>query len=215
MVNMASIGGNTTKASNKWLYVVLFITLLVTAWTAFHGEDANEEVSNELEVKKSPSDEKGATGHIVDQSERDQESTSKKSESALTSSPIPWQKLKREFSDSQSYDVFKVHSWVVVPPAKKPPPPPPPPPPQAPPAPFTYVGKLENLPKGTQFFLMENDKLLSVLIGEKITPQWILDSEDAGSIRLTYIPLDLKQVLSKSAKPVVMPTAVEANEYKD
>jgi hypothetical protein len=73
------------------------------------------------------------------------------------------------------------------------------------------VGKLENSPKGTQVFLMENNKLFSVLMGEKINAQWRLDSEDASSIRLTFIPLELKQVLSKSAKQVVQ-TAVEVNQ---
>jgi hypothetical protein len=48
-------------------------------------------------------------------------------------------------------------------------------------------------------------------MGEKINPQWRLDGEDVSSIRLTFIPLDLKQVLSKSAKQVV-PTAIEVNQ---
>jgi hypothetical protein len=73
------------------------------------------------------------------------------------------------------------------------------------------VGKLENSPKGTQVFLLQNNKLFSVVMGEKINPQWRLDSEDVSSIRLTFIPLDLKQVLSKSAKQVV-PTAIEVNQ---
>jgi hypothetical protein len=211
MVKMTTLANDKAKASNKWLYIVLFITLGFTAWTAFHSGDGNEGVNNELEVRKPSVDNKQAIGRNVGKNKLDERSASKKLEVSLVNGPIPRQKLKREQKDIKPYDVFKVHSWVVVPPVKKPPPPPPPPPPKAPPAPFTYVGKLENSPKGTQIFLMENDKLLSVVMGEKVNSQWRLDSEDVSSIRLTFIPLDLKQVLSKSAKQVV-PTATEVNQ---
>lgn len=211
MVKMTTVANEKLKTSNKWLNIVLFITLGFTAWTAFHSDDGNEGVNNELEVRKSSVDNKQALGRNVGKNKLDEQSASKKLEVSLVNSPIPWQKLKRESQNSKPYDVFKVHSWVVVPPVKKAPPPPPPPPPQAPPAPFTYVGKLENSPKGTQIFLMENNKLFSVLMGEKINAQWRLDSEDASSIGLTFVPLDLKQVLSKSARQVV-PTAIEVNQ---
>lgn len=210
MVKMTASANDKEKKSNKWLYIVLFITLGFTAWTAFHSDDGNEVVNNELEVRKSSVDNKQAIGRNVGKNKLNEQSASKKLEVSLVNSPIPWQKLKREPQNSKPYDVFKVHSWVVVPPVKKPPPPPPPPP-QAPPAPFTYVGKLENSPKGTQIFLMENNRLFSVALGEKINAQWRLDSEDASSIGLTFVPLDLKQVLSKSARQVVQ-TAIEVNQ---
>jgi hypothetical protein len=211
MVKMTNLANDKAKTSNKWLYIVLCITLGFTAWTAFHSDNTSENVDNELAVKKSSTDENIGRSHKARVQNLAQQLASEKPEDALIHSAIPWQKLKREHQDSKAYDVFKVHSWVVVPPVKKPPPPPPPPPPEAPPAPFTYVGKLENSPKGTQVFLMENNKLFSVIMGEKINAQWRLDSEDASSIRLTFIPLDLKQVLSKSAKQVVQ-TAVEVNQ---
>jgi hypothetical protein len=102
-------------------------------------------------------------------------------------------------------DVFKVHSWIVVPPVKKIKPAPPPPP-VAPPAPFVYMGKLEDTPKGTLIFLMANNKLYSVIKGEKIDPLWRLDGEDMSSIHLTYIPLGLTQLLSKSARGMIAST---------
>lgn len=73
------------------------------------------------------------------------------------------------------------------------------------------MGKLENSPKGTQIFLMENNKLYSVTMGANVNPVWRLDSEDLNSIRLTFLPLDLKQVLSKTAKQVV-PTVIDVNQ---
>lgn len=210
MVNITKIGNDKAKTSNKWLYIILFITLVFTAWTALQNDDAKDEINNELEVKKTSANDNQTSKHKFSQSKQDQSLASKKVENSLVNSPIPWQKLKREHIDNKPTDVFKVHSWVVVPPVRKPPPAPPPPP-KAPPAPFTYVGKLENSPKGTQIFLIENNKLLSVVMGEKINAQWRLDSDDISSIRLTFLPLDLKQVLSKPAKQV-MPTAIEVNQ---
>lgn len=207
MVKMTNLANANAKASNKWLFIVLFITLIVTVWTAFQG-DASDDVDNALEVKKSSANDKKGIEHRVRQNKSDHPSALKTLEGSFTNKPIPWEKLKRERQDIKANDVFRVQSWVVVPPVKKLPPPPPP---QAPPAPFTYVGKLEDSPKGTQVFLMQNNKLFSVLMGEKINPQWRLDSEDASSISLTFIPLDLKQVLSKSARQVV-PTVVEVNQ---
>lgn len=211
MVKMTNHAKEKAKTSNKWLYIVLCITLGITAWTAFQSDNASDNVDNELAVKKSSVDENIGRSYKARVQHLAQQSASEKPEDSLVHSSIPWQKLKREHQESKAYDVFKVHSWVVVPPVKKPPPPPPPPPPVAPPAPFTYVGKLENSPKGTQVFLMENNKLFSVIMGEKINAQWRLDSEDASSVRLTFIPLDLKQVLSKSARQVV-PIATEVNQ---
>ena len=211
MAQMNQIVNENLKPANKWLYIVLFFTLITTAWTALHGDGANEDNSAELEIKKSSNESQQSFRSSSNVDHFDQRSVIKKSEETIDKPLIPWSKLKRVPIESKLNDVFKVHSWVIVPPVRKPPPPPPPPPPQAPAAPFVYVGKLENSPKGTQVFLMLNNKLLSVVMGEKINQQWKLDGEDAGVIHLTYIPLDLKQVLSKSAKQVVS-TAIEVNQ---
>ena len=76
----------------------------------------------------------------------------------------------------------------------------PPAPPVAPPAPFAYMGKIEDSPKGTLIFLMANNKVYSVALGEKIDSFWRLDAEDAQKLTLTYLPLNLRQTLSKAQK---------------
>ncbi len=128
---------------------------------------------------------------------------------------IPWQKLQREPLNAKVDNVFKVHSWLVVPKVAKvkATPPPPPPPPVAPLAPFIYMGKLEDSPKGTQLFLMRGGKLYTVIKGQKIDAQWRLDNEEIDTINLTYLPLNLPQVLSKTAKPIDIapPVADEIN----
>ena len=119
---------------------------------------------------------------------------------ATDSKFIPWDKLKRDTGNlSAPKDLFSAHSWVIIPPAPKIKQGPPPPP-VAPPSPFTYFGKMEDGPKGTLLFLIANNKVYSVKKGEKIDAFWRFDSEDASNIYLTYLPMNLPQVLSKNQR---------------
>ena len=210
---MNQLASGSDSAPNKWVYTLLLVTLIATAWTALHDDNQNEDAAIDLVASKSTRDIQEPKDQIQANVNLNQNLSSKKSEiTTNTSNLIPWQKLKREPLKNKTYDVFKVHSWVVVPPVKKIKPQPPPPP-VAPPAPFNYLGKLENSPSGTLVFLLANNKLFSVILGEKIDQQWRLDSEDANNLRLTYLPLGLPQIISKSAKPVLMPVvAAETNQ---
>ena len=192
------------KASNKWLIALLLLTVIATAWTALHedSDKANTEIvlqhiSNNKQPLK-PSTPISKINQVLAL-----EQTAPIDKLANVDGLIPWQKLKREPSKTAAYDLFKVHSWLVIPPIKKVKPVPPPPP-VAPPAPFTYMGKLDNTPTGTQIFLMANNKLYTVVKGEKIDQQWRFDNEEGALLRLTYLPLSLQQTLSKFAKPAVI-----------
>ncbi|ADI29114.1 hypothetical protein [Methylotenera versatilis] len=199
----------STNESSKWLYIVLFITLGITIWTALHKENPSDEAI-ELVPNKFASNTKNHHSPSVRNSQHDNIQTNKTESVSNSYSLIPWQGLQREPLVSTPHDAFKVHSWVVITPAKKVKPLPPPPP-VAPNTPFIYAGKLENSPKGTQVFLLGNNKLYSVVMGEKVDMQWRLDSEDANTLQFTYLPLNLKQVLSKSAKQTA-PIAEEINQ---
>jgi hypothetical protein len=98
-------------------------------------------------------------------------------------------------------DLFKSHTWYVPPPPKPAAPPPPPPKPVAPPAPFAYLGKIEDTPQGTLLILSASNKVYTPAIGETLDKIWRIDGEDASSVRFTYLPLGLPQTLSKSVKP--------------
>jgi len=185
-----------SRSFNKGLLSLLFITLALTLWTLLHNSKNKEDDAIELADRepsahfKKPTVQNGGVqeNHAII--------------SATQNGVLPLQKLKRERQSSKVYNLFKVHSWVVVPPTKKIKQAPPTPP-VAPPAPFTYLGKLENTPKGTLIFLMANNKLYSVIKGEKIDQQWRLDAEETNTLRLTYIPLNLTQTLSKLTRQVV------------
>lgn len=187
----------TTKSSNKLLMLVLFMTVAVTVWTALQEDEVVDDlaVSKPLRPPQLVSEKNDATVNV-----NQPHLVSGVGASQTHAKLIPWQQLKREPLSSRAHDIFKVHSWIVIPPVKKVKPLPPPPP-VAPPAPFTYVGKIEDSPTGTQVFLMSNGKLYSVVKGEKINQQWRFESEDANTLRLNYLPLNLVQTLSKSARP--------------
>lgn len=119
-------------------------------------------------------------------------------------SVLDWQLLDgRKASGAKAeVDLFKTHSWYVPPPPKPAAPPAPPPKPVAPPAPFAYLGKMEDTPQGTLLILSVNNKVYTAAIGETLDKTWRLDGEDASNISFIYLPLNLPQRLSKSAKPV-------------
>ncbi|MES2579515.1 MAG: hypothetical protein V4552_03135 [Pseudomonadota bacterium] len=211
--------------SNKRLLVMLLIVAILTVWTLLKDDEdtdtielANPSVVPAKSSLSTPSPIKQENTH-KNSLQNKQSSRVFQQQASNSGNAIAWQNLQREPLLSQPHNVFKVHSWLVVPkPIKTKPVPPPPP--VAPPAPFTYMGKLENSPQGTQIFLLKNGHLYTAVKGQNIDAQWRLDAEDVNNIQLTYLPLNLPQVLSKMAKsfettgqPVMadLPTATEMN----
>jgi hypothetical protein len=186
---------------NKWLLAALTITAALTLWTSLQ-EDATEGEVVVLADNRSKA--------LVESNNKQ----SKQQENIRSQhSVIAWQKLKRSSLQDPIENPFKVHSWLVVPPVKKVNPASLPPP-TAPSAPFTYLGKYEETPANTQIFLLANGKLYSVTQGKNIDSQWRLDGEDINSLHLTFLPLNLPQVLSKATRaimPVTEPINAEMN----
>ncbi len=197
---------------SKGLLTLLAIVVLLTLWTLLHSDDAeNTDVIELADESALASSKRSMTSAPIAQL-NPAAATNLVGNSIAMNSLKP-NSLKREPLPTKPYNLFKVHSWVVVPPMKKVKPEPLPPP-VAPPAPFIYMGKLDsdNSSKNTQIFLVANGKLYTPRQGEKIDQQWRLDAEEANALRLTYLPLNLPQVLSKSAKPLSMAAPVaEAN----
>ncbi|HYN53163.1 MAG TPA: hypothetical protein VES38_00470 [Methylotenera sp.] len=207
MVSMNQVAVGNEKASSKWLLWVLLVVVVLTVWTAFNNEGADDNNAAELLSNKSLT----SNSSLMNTTQQSRKPYSKQAASLNnTDSGISWQNLKREPIQEKVTDLFKVHSWLVIPPVKKVKPVPPPPP-VAPPAPFTYIGKLEDAVKGTQIFLLANNKFYSVILGANIDQQWRLDSDDANNLHLTYLPLNLPQILSKSARAASINT-VEMNQ---
>ena len=206
MIIMHAKDGNKTDNKRLGVMLAIVIALAILVLLKDDAEDTDIiELVNNKQVQQSASASNSALKTI-------KKSIPLNSSEPVQSVTIPWQKLQRQPLVNQVDNVFKVHSWLVVPKVAKIKEPPPPPP-MAPPAPFTYMGKLEDSPKGTQVFLMRDGKLYTVIKGQKIDAQWRLDSEENNSIRLTYLPLNLPQILAKSAKPndIAPPVSAEMN----
>lgn len=187
------------KSSNKLLIILLLMTVMLTVWMALRTNPTNNE-ANELQVKHN------------DLPRKIQPLMSGKLNIAINQNNlIPWQALKREPLTDKANNLFKIHSWLVILPVNKIKPLPPPPP-VAPQAPFTYFGKLEDSPKGTLIFLMASDKLYSVVKGENINKQWRLDNEEENILRLTYLPLNLPQFVSKLTRTLAAPALADMNQ---
>lgn len=105
--------------------------------------------------------------------------------------------LQRPAETKEPGNVFESKSWYVPPPA--PPPakllPPPPPPPTAPPLPFTYLGQYQDKDKPV-IFLVRGDRVLTVKQGEVIDGAYRVDGIVGTSLGLTYLPLNIKQILN-------------------
>ena len=189
-----TLGGRPATSINRWLLLLLILAVILTLWMMLREDNTDNaiEVINQKNAVQDPI----AKTNII---------PSKEGVSMAKQQPlIPWQKLEREPLSSQPQDLFKVHSWLILAPIKKIKAQPEPPP-VAPPAPFTYMGKLDDSPTGSQFFLMANGRLFSVHKGDKIDSQWRLDNEDASSLQLTFLPLNLPQTLAKTATSVFLP----------
>lgn len=88
---------------------------------------------------------------------------------------------------------FSTHDWTPPPPP--PVSPPPPPPPQAPPLPFTYVGK--QIESGQWVvFLANQDRTYTVKVDSLIESTYKVDKISPPVLLLTYIPLKQQQTLA-------------------
>jgi hypothetical protein len=117
------------------------------------------------------------------------------------------ERLRRGPSLDPSADPFALRDFRPAPPVVKHPiampaaevAPPPPPPPQAPPLPFSYLGKLAE-GESTTVFLSFGDRNLVVKTGDVIDNNYRVDEVTDAAVVLTYLPLTVKQTLPIGAK---------------
>ena len=112
------------------------------------------------------------------------------------------QKLQRQRALDPNGDPFGPRSFRPAPPKVKTPaqqagleaPVPPPPPPQAPPLPFSYMGRLSE-DADTTVFLAFGDRNLVVKPGDVIDNMYKLEEVSENTLVLTYLPLSQRQTL--------------------
>lgn len=184
---------------NYYIWLLLLVTLGMTLWMALQEDVETEEIvlnetklNDQITSKNNPQLARATPGTAMGS-----EQTSAKN--MVSTPPVDaWQLKPRVQLGQPKQNLFVAHSWA---------PPPklivkaePAPPPVAPEAPFFYMGKLEEEDGSKQFFVMTQQKLFHVRLGEKINAEWRLDAESDQFLQLTYLPLGLSQTLSKLKK---------------
>jgi hypothetical protein len=131
-----------------------------------------------------------------------QESSSPLSSSPSSSSKQDGPRLKEKSKKAGSHSA--------------PPPPPPPPSPviveevpaepavvepppvviPTPPFPFKFAGVQRQLSGQTIYFLIKENKLYTVEVGQILDSLYSIDGEEGGQLNVTYLPLDRKQTIS-------------------
>jgi hypothetical protein len=187
---------------NYTLWLLLAVTLGLTLWMALQEDVKTEEVVlNETKLNDQTTS-KNNRQRRSDTAKPSMDSAQNASETVASKLQTnAWQLNLRVQSGQPKQNLFVAHSWA--------PPPPklvlksePPPSPVAPEAPFFYMGKLEEEDGSKQFFMLAQQKLFHVRLGEKINTEWRLDGESDQFLQLTYLPLGLSQTLSKLKKQV-------------
>lgn len=186
----------TTNKPNPWVWLALIATVALTVWTSMQPEGEHATDSLVPPTTKPVQNTSNQTRKVAN-------NTTEIAPTQTDNQQSAWQVRNRETLAEKPTNLFPVHSWVVTAPVSKTKPAPPPPP-VAPPTPFTYMGKMEDGPKGTLIFLMANNKVFSVRKGENVDPFWRLDGEDASQLMFTFLPLNLPQTLSKT-QPLISP----------
>ncbi|OHC71260.1 MAG: hypothetical protein A2045_01940 [Rhodocyclales bacterium GWA2_65_20] len=89
-------------------------------------------------------------------------------------------------------DIFAVKTWE--------PPPPPvdttPPPPQAPPLPFSFLGRIAEPGKKIAFMLSDGTRVLVVRVGDSIGENYRLEKYENGQLLFRYRPMNVSQALA-------------------
>jgi hypothetical protein len=103
----------------------------------------------------------------------------------------------RKAHDGVLTNIFSGHSWYTPPPAQ---------PfreapvfvataPSAPPLPFEYIGRYEQENVATLFFLVKDDRVYDVKLGDIIEDTYSVDKISNGQLMFTYLPLNSSQGL--------------------
>jgi hypothetical protein len=102
---------------------------------------------------------------------------------------------KRVVAEILPTDLFESHSWYVAPPPA-PLQPATPIVPTAPPLPYTLLGSYARNGEPTVFFLVKNDRIFDARVGDVLEKQYSVDAAENGQLRMTYLPLGIKQSLA-------------------
>lgn len=185
------------KKHNPWLYGLLLLTLMATVWISLNGDSLSTE--DELQIKPMPNKMRSAatktqpfqpTMNLASLNQHNHAPV----KDGLTAQPL--EIVSRSYGPVNQ-NMFSMQTWAPPVAKSKKQARPVAPPPVAPPIPFSYLGKIEEDGKA-EYFVMQQNKLFNLKIGQQVHGQWRLDSEDAQYLNWTFLPLKLPQILPKT-----------------
>jgi hypothetical protein len=167
-------------ARQRWVVyaIVLLLTLTAVRWAG--GQDRAEPrapAADRVERPDRPTREPAITDAVPE---------------------VKLDRLKRHAGAAAAGDPFQARSWeppVVAVRRNLPPPPP-----QAPPLPFTYLGKMID-GDTTTVFLARQDRNFVVRPGDTLDGAYRVEAIEEGEMALTYLPLGARQTLAFNAAP--------------
>ncbi len=170
-------------ARQRWVVYAIVLLLAVTAVRWAGGQDRAEPratVAYQTERAERPAREGSATGNA---------------EAAPT---VRLDQLERRAAAAPAGDPFQARSWepaMAVVRRNLPPPPP-----QAPPLPFTYLGKMID-GEQTTVFLTRQDRNYVVRLGDTLDGSYRVEKIEEDGVTVTYLPLGTEQTLPLAATP--------------
>jgi hypothetical protein len=171
-------------ARQRWVVYAIVLLLALTAVRWAGGQDRAEPratVAYQAERSARPAREGSATG------------------AAEAAPTVRLDQLERRAAAAPAGDPFQARSWepaLAVVRRNLPPPPP-----QAPPLPFTYLGKMVD-GEQTTVFLARQDRNYVVRPGDTLDGSYRVEKIEDDRIALTYLPLGMAQTLAFAATPV-------------
>jgi len=169
-------------AKQRWVFyaIVLVLTLTAVRWAG--GQDRAEPRTT-----------------VAYQAERPDRPARDAATKAEAVPEVRLDRLERRAAASPAGDPFRARSWepeLVAVRRNLPPPPP-----QAPPLPFTYLGRMIDDEK-TTVFLTRQDRNYVVRLGDTLDGTYRVENIAEEGLVLTYLPLGAEQTLPFGAAPV-------------
>jgi hypothetical protein len=179
-----------------WLFGLLLLTVLATIWTAVKNESpSSEEVlitqQNATVVRQTSS--RGRLNQTA-------ATLIQHMDAATASNSVADRNLTSQIG-SRSYlptthNLFSAQTWQPLLTKAENKARLAPSPPIAPPVPYIYVGKVEEGGE-IEYFVLQQNKLINLKLGQLLQGQWRLDSEDTQHLNWTFVPMDFPQILPK------------------
>lgn len=180
-----------------WLLGLLVLTLIASVWIDHDADQPStkdELLTKPVAIKISNSSIKSSHWQRTLEPQSVRELSDASANDAFIAQPL--QMASRTYSPI-TQNMFNLQTWAPPQPKIKKESRPVETPLLAPPIPFTYLGKIEEDGK-IEYFVLQQNKLLNLKVGQLVQGQWRLDSEDAKHLNWTFLPLKLPQTLPKT-----------------